>query len=121
NYPHPIVAAIAPLVAIGDGDLAAADAELRAAHLLIDPAPWVEAVDLLDVTEVQREHAAATDSGAVYTRLRASVEAIRAGQVRKNLIWSVHAGLAAIWAGQLDDARTCIEAAEAALSRTGWA
>ena len=121
EFPHPIVAAITPLIAIGEGDLAAADAELRAAHRQIDAAPWVEAVDLLNISDVLREHAAGTNSAAAYSSLRPSVQAIRFKQQRKNIVWAVHAGLAAIWAREFDDALTCITVLESATSRTAWA
>jgi DNA-binding CsgD family transcriptional regulator len=121
EYPHPIVAAIIPLIAIGEGDLATADTELRAAHDQIDAAPWVEAVDLLDISDVAREHAAGTNRAAAYSSFRSSVAAIRSGRQRKNIVWSLHAGLAAIWGRQFDDALTCISVLESATSPSAWA
>ena len=94
---------------------------MRTAHRQIDAAPWVEAVDLLSVADVQREHAAGTSSAALYHALRRDVAAIRAGELRKSVLWNLHAGLAAIWAGQFDDARTCIDAVESAEARIAWA
>lgn len=118
EFPHPIVAAIAPMTEIGDGDLAAADHALRRAHTQIDPAPWVTAVDLLFEQDVLRAHASGVPDSALHASIADAVRALRAGQLRKHLIWGVHAALASLWAGELADARTCVDLM--ARAGVGW-
>lgn len=109
EFLHPIVAAVAAITDIGDGDLAAADDALLRAHTQIDPAPWAAAVDLLFEQDVLRAHAGGAPNPALHAAIRDAVQAVRAGQLRKHLTWALHAALASIWAGEVADARTCID------------
>lgn len=120
QYLHPVVAALAPLLPIGDGDLDGADVMLRTAHELIDPAPWIEAADQLDISDVIRLHASASAMTVVYRRMRAAIRDAQAGRVTKSPVWSMHAAMAALWAHELADAQACIQALQAASSRTRW-
>ncbi len=120
GYPHPFVVASVPLLAIGTGDDVTATTELRAARELIDRAPWVEAVDLLTITEVIAAHARRTTAPELFDRFRASVRAVREDRIRKNGVWLLHAGIAAIWASELDDAVACAERVKAAPAVIGW-
>jgi DNA-binding CsgD family transcriptional regulator len=120
DYPHPMTVANAPLVAIAAGDFAAAESELRTARELIDRAPWVEAVDVLMMTEVIFAHANGSTSADLYDRIRASVRAVRDGSVNKNMLWLVHAGLAALWANEVDDAAACADIVRASQAGLAW-
>ena len=115
EFLHPIVAAIAPMTEIGDGDLTAAGHALLRAHTQIDRAPWVTAVDLLFEQDVLRAHASGAPNPALHASIADAVQAIRAGQLRKHLIWGVHAALASLWGYELADARTCVDL----MGRTG--
>ena len=120
DQPHPLTVAAAPLVAIGAGDVASAEASLQTARDVLGRAPWLEAVDLLTITEVIHAHAQGTAAAGVYARMRDSVREVRAGRVAKNLVWLVHAGLAALWADELDDAADCAARVTEATSGATW-
>jgi DNA-binding CsgD family transcriptional regulator len=120
EYLHPVVAATTPAVPSGDGDLPTADDMLRRARELLDPAPWVESVDMLAVSHVIREHAAGTPTPATFAVFRAGLDDIRAGRTQKNVVWCLHAGLAAVWAREFDDVTLCLDRLAAAHDRTAW-
>ncbi|MGX7680283.1 helix-turn-helix transcriptional regulator [Jatrophihabitans sp. DSM 45814] len=121
DYPHPLVAAITPLLPIMDEDFSAADAALYAERDLLERMPWVEAIDQCCVTEVIRLHAAGETSPKPYLGMQGAISAIRTGSGRKNAIWLVHASLAAIWATELGDAEACVNAIKAVADRLSWA
>ena len=121
DAPHPMVLPAVPLIAVGDGDLTAADSAIALARDGLRRTPWPEAIDQLSMTEVIREHAATSPSPALYAGLAARVAAQRSGDIRKSVLWNLHAGLAAVWAGELNDAKTCAELMGGANRRTTWA
>jgi DNA-binding CsgD family transcriptional regulator len=120
QYLHPVVAALAPLVPIGDGDFDGADEALATAHDLVDPAPWVEAVDLLDISDVVRDHASGDPTGAAFHRMRRAVDDVSAGRIFKSPHWSLHAGLAAVSAGEFGEARACAELLGSSSTLAPW-
>lgn len=120
DYPHPHVLATRSLPAIGDGEFAAADRAIAAAHELLALGPWVEAIDTLTVIEVIRQHAG-VPSGAAYLSIRPTLRVVRDGKVRKSVVWLMHAALAAVWAGELHDARACAQMIEDTAGRNDWA
>ena len=121
GYLHPLVAALAAQQPISDGDLAAADVAITACHAIVDAAPWVEAVDQLQVTEVIRHHAEGLAPAGCYAVLRDDVIAVRQGRTRKSAVWLLHAGLAAVWARELGDAEACAAGVKLVSERVSWA
>ena len=119
-FPHPTATALGPLRAVIDGDVAAADLAVDAARASLARTPWPEAVDLFDVVDVVRQHAAGRADPHSYERLGPTVRALRTGEVTKNVVWLTHAAQAAIWAGELGDAETCVAAIKAAPGRIDW-
>jgi ATP/maltotriose-dependent transcriptional regulator MalT len=120
DSPHPHVLAARALLPIGDGDLASADETIAQAREMLARGPWPEAIDTLTVVGVIRQHAAAP-SGAAYGQIRQTVQAVRGGLVRKPVMWALHAGLAAVWAGELDDTRACADLVAQTGDRAPWA
>jgi DNA-binding CsgD family transcriptional regulator len=120
GYPHPFAVASTPLAAVCDAAFDAADDGLKVAHEMLGRTPWVEAVDMLTVTEVIRFHAQGGAPAEIYERVRPVVRAIRAGDARKHAVWLLHAGLAALWANELGDAAMCAELVKAAPSNVSW-
>jgi DNA-binding CsgD family transcriptional regulator len=120
DYPGPLVQVCTPVTAIGYGDFARADEEIARARDLLARAPWLEACDQLTMVEVIRQHAAGTTTAEPYEAVRGGIAAIRAGEIRKSVLWNIHAGLAAVWAGALEDAFVCAEALDTATAWAEW-
>jgi DNA-binding CsgD family transcriptional regulator len=120
DYPPPLVQVCAPVTAIGYGDFAQADEEISRARDLLGRTPWAEACDQLAIVEVLRSHAEGTTPAEPYLAVREDISAIRAGTTRKSVLWSVHAGIAAVWAGALEDAFVCAEALDNATAWIAW-
>ena len=68
-----------------------------------------------------RQHVAAVPDPSLHAGLRESIAAIRRGELQKNIVWCLHAGLAAVWAKAVDDATLCADRVAQAGSRTDWA
>jgi DNA-binding CsgD family transcriptional regulator len=120
DYPPSLVQVCTPVVAIGQGDFARADEEIAHARDLLDRAPWLEACDQLAMVEVIRRHAEGTMPSEPYQDVRDGIAAIRAGATRKTVMWNIHAGLAAVWAGALEDAFVCAGVLDSAAAWTEW-
>jgi DNA-binding CsgD family transcriptional regulator len=75
---------------------------------------------MLTVTEVIRFHAQGAAPAGIYEQLRPVVRAIRAGDAQKHAVWTLHTGLAAIWASELGDASFCAELVKSAPSKVAW-
>jgi DNA-binding CsgD family transcriptional regulator len=120
GYPHPFAIASAPLIAVCDADFVAADEGLQVAREMLGRTPWVEAVDMLSVTEVICSHAQGGRPADAYERLRPVVRGIREGAEQKHGVWLLHAGLAALWANELGDASLCAELIKSVPSKVSW-
>jgi DNA-binding CsgD family transcriptional regulator len=119
-YPPPLVQVCTPVSAIGYGDFERADEEIARARDLLARAPWLEACDQLTMVEVIRQHAAGTATAEPYEAVRDGIAAIRSGETRKSVLWNIHAGLAAVWAGALEDVFVCAEALDTAVAWAEW-
>lgn len=121
DLPPPLAVVNAALPALGLGDLAAADVAIATARRTIESTPWTEAVDQVSIVEVTRQHVVAVPDPSLHAGLRESIEAIRHGELQKNILWCLHAGLAAVWAKAFDDATLCADRVAEAGTRTDWA
>jgi DNA-binding CsgD family transcriptional regulator len=119
-YLHPIVAAATPLVAIGEGALHEADAQLQEARDLLRSVPWREAVDQLTVATIARAHADGRPGAAPFAQIESTVEDVLAGRVTKSIVWTTHAALAAVWAGRQDVVSALCTRLDAAAGRAPW-
>jgi DNA-binding CsgD family transcriptional regulator len=120
DYLHPVVASLAPLSAIGDGQFADADELLARGRAILDHAPWPEAVDYLTISAIIKMHAEGRCPPDFYEHLRDDVAAVVDGRIRKSPVWLMHVSLAAIWAGALNDAATCAAAVRSVGAELGW-
>ncbi|HTW20767.1 MAG TPA: LuxR C-terminal-related transcriptional regulator [Mycobacteriales bacterium] len=120
DWPAPLLLVSAALPAIGVGDFDAADEAIATGRDITARSPWLEAVDQLWVVEVIRQHASGTIDAGLHSQVREPLEKVRRGELTKNLVWHVHAGLAAVWARALDDAALCAQRLSAAAGRTDW-
>jgi DNA-binding CsgD family transcriptional regulator len=120
DYPPPLLQVCVPVSAIGYGDFARADEEIARARDLLGRSPWLEACDQLTIVEVIRCHASGATPPEPYDLLREGVALIRAGVTRKSLLWNIHAGLAAVWAGALEDAFVCAGVLDTSVEWTPW-
>ncbi len=106
----PVAVALAPLIEIGAGSLAAADELIARAEGLLAPNPWIECVEHLQVARVARRHADPSSAArsSEYDGMRHRVPALASGGESTNPVWLAHAALAACWAEELEDAEALV-------------
>jgi DNA-binding CsgD family transcriptional regulator len=106
----PVAVALAPLIEIGAGSLAAADELIARAEELLAPNPWIECVENLQVARVARRHADPSSAArsSEYDGMRHRVSALASGRESTNPVWLAHAALAACWAEEFEDAETLV-------------
>jgi DNA-binding CsgD family transcriptional regulator len=106
----PVGLAVAPLIDIGSGALAAADERLGRAEEALARDPWLETVELLQVAQVARRHADPSSAAreTAYDGLRARVGSLVRGGEFVSPVWLAHAALAACWAEAPEDAESCV-------------
>jgi DNA-binding CsgD family transcriptional regulator len=119
DYPHPMVIGSLPLLGVMAGRPEESANRLAAARQLLSATPWLEAIDQLTVTEVIVQHAGDRDP-RTYAAIQPGVAAMAAGETAKTVVWLLHAGLAAAWAGQPADGQRCADLLERALDRAAW-
>lgn len=117
---QPVVQAVLPLLAAGEGRVGDADSDVENARAIVRQTPWLEAVNLLTVSDIVRRHAAGPSANHLdYVPLHDAVAAVRAGSARRPLLWMAHVALAAVWNGDQEDAGFC--AGAIADAPVGWA
>ena len=106
----PVAVALAPLIEIGAGSLAAADELIARAEELLAPNPWIECVEQLQVARVARRHADPSSAAraSAYDGMRHRLSALASGRESTNPVWLAHAALAACWADELEDAEALL-------------
>lgn len=118
----PLVLAYLPLDASGSGNFDTADRQLAEAKATLTRVRWLEAVHAYLIARVVRAHAGgrSVEQGSVWADVKTRWPELQLDSGVVGAVWLMHAAIALIWGGRLDEASTLLLRMTALAPQAPW-